>query len=342
MPYIRDFAASLTLGPKTFKRGPALRYVKTAYGGLDFVCGGNSVVSRAVDSEDRAVAVKCYRDVNTRRREVYEWLESERTSEWGESGRFFAGGLLLCNDCEVREVDVLVAPWIEGVTLDRCAAELCASSDAEGLATLTEEFDRLGAWLLRQEWAHGDLKPENIIVGDQGLQLIDFDAAYVPTVTAPRTETGTAGYSHPRRTIDMDNRHLDDWAVARISVALHALVADPERGVDSVFPWSDEIFVHGGEPWIRLCELFVSCGDACAVRMCEMLTGGFPELAFLGEVLAERRTICSVEGAIFRGGVGWGVKDSNGTLIEPPVWDEIIHRNSHFYGLLREKMFLIM
>jgi thiamine kinase-like enzyme len=41
---------------------------------------------------------------------------------------------------------------------------------------LSAQFEQLASELLQAPWAHGDLKPENIVVSREGeLQLIDFD-----------------------------------------------------------------------------------------------------------------------------------------------------------------------
>lgn len=61
-------------------------------------------------------------------------------------------------------VDCLLTDRIEGITLDR--AVCTATSD--GLAALADAFDRMAVGLLDREYAHGDLKPENIIVTPDG------------------------------------------------------------------------------------------------------------------------------------------------------------------------------
>lgn len=44
-------------------------------------------------------------------------------------------------------------------------------------------FDRLGLWLLEADFAHGDLKQDNLIVMPDGsLRLIDYDGVYLPSL----------------------------------------------------------------------------------------------------------------------------------------------------------------
>lgn len=41
----------------------------------------------------------------------------------------------------------------------------------------------MGSWLLSQEFVHGDLKPDNIIVREDGrLVLVDYDGMFVPAM----------------------------------------------------------------------------------------------------------------------------------------------------------------
>lgn len=88
-----------------------------------------------------------------------------------------------------------------------------------------------GVWcdVVADDWAHGDLKPENIVVRPSGeLQLIDFDAMFLPAFAGRRSpELGTTAYQHPAREAGDLDASLDDYPAALISTALHALALDP-------------------------------------------------------------------------------------------------------------------
>ena len=126
-------------------------------------------------------------------------------------------------------VDVVLGDWIEGATLHEAVAEAAAAEDATRLGQLAAAFDRLAARLTSDDWAHGDLKPENIVVDSSGrLHLIDLDAMYLPAFAGEASpELGTAAFQHPARTIRDFNASLDDYPAALISTALHALAEDP-------------------------------------------------------------------------------------------------------------------
>ena len=338
IPYIRDYVSSLMVGAPCFPAGADLRFVKTALGGLDFVCGGNSVVFRAERAEGGSVAVKCYRDHQPRRAEVYSLLCEAAVAPWGVLGEFHSEGLTLFQGDSILAVDVLLTPWVEGVPLDRRVVELKIEGRTDELRALCDEFDALASWLLSQRWAHGDLKPDNILVTDNGLQLIDFDAAFVPAMTTPRSELGTAGYNHPQRTLDMDCKCVDDWALARIALALHALTADEGMCVEDVFPWRDECFVRGSKWFEDLCAMFARVGDARALRLCEVLCGTFPEVDNLSEIFIHCDSTPTAECTTFRGRYGWGVQTPDGAVVIPPIWDDIIHKNGAYFGLLRDSV----
>lgn len=72
----------------------------------------------------------------------------------------------------------------DGEPLGRCLARLCGlGRPRRGSGRWPGRFDRLGLWLLEADFAHGDLKQDNLIVMPDGsLRLIDYDGVYLPSL----------------------------------------------------------------------------------------------------------------------------------------------------------------
>ncbi|MBR5333961.1 MAG: protein kinase [Alistipes sp.] len=160
--------------------------------------------------------LKCYTRRNAHLKAIY-----------GE--RFLPAELCVSNILGQRHwIDCLVADYVEGSTLHEM---LCQPLNKHQLQLLAEEFDRFAADLLDKEYAHGDLKPENIIVCKDGtMRAIDWDAAFVPTLNGNKAlEIGTAAYQHPQRTTEHYDKHIDDYSIAFISTLLHAYATDPKQ-----------------------------------------------------------------------------------------------------------------
>ena len=83
-------------------------------------------------------------------------------------------------------VDTVLGDWIEGSTLHETVAQAAALRDRESLQILVRLFDRLALALVTDNRAHGDLKPENIIVGDD-----DYPAALISTALHALAEDPT-------------------------------------------------------------------------------------------------------------------------------------------------------
>ena len=140
---------------------------------------GNSAIVFRVRHEGHIRSLRCYMHPPRHLAEIY-----------GE--RLLPQELYLYDSPRSRVwVDVVLGDWIEGATLHEAVAEAAAAEDATRLGQLAAAFDRLAARLTSDDWAHGDLKPENIVVDSSGrLHLIDLDAMYLPAFAGggePRT-----------------------------------------------------------------------------------------------------------------------------------------------------------
>ena len=253
---------------------------RDAQGRILYTAGNSAVVFR-IRHRGQVRSLRCYLRPMRHLREIYreQFLEKE---------------LYLYDTAGAGTwVDVVVGEWIEGETLSEAAERAAAERDTQRLQALAAAFDALAARLVSDDRAHGDLKPENIIVDAQGiLRLIDFDAAYLPEFAGEQSpELGTAAYQHPARTAADFNAQLDDFPAALISTALHALALDPT--LRERYPESDgllftprEILRGRDAAYREVMELFERRGMALQYRIARLLASPTPQLFGLAEFLA--------------------------------------------------------
>ncbi len=247
---------------------------------LHYYVGNSSVTFRATLG-GQAVALRCYlrRQDRKRMRAIY-------------GPAFHEEELYLYNRSLPGEwVDIVVQEWIEGRTLREEIHKAAMSGDRDTLSSLSASFDRLAAGLVSDDRAHGDLKPENIIV-DEGLNLhlIDFDASFLPEFAGQHSmELGTSAYQHPlRKPRDFDER-LDDYPAALISTALAAMAHDP--GIYTDRATADGLLFTPGtiadDPLYRhILDDFAARGDAAHYRIARQLTLPSLRLCHIAELFA--------------------------------------------------------
>lgn len=182
-------------------------------GGRMCYSAGNSAVVFKIRRNGAYFALRCYTHKGRNLEAVY-------------GPKLLPGELFVYRDDHHGDwVDVVLDRWVEGETLQ----ERIVSAGPEEFARLAEAFDRLAAAMTADDCAHGDLKPENIIVQPDGmLRTIDLDASFLPAFAGKESpELGTAAFQHPARTAADFDARLDDFPAALISTALHALACDP-------------------------------------------------------------------------------------------------------------------
>jgi hypothetical protein len=82
--------------------------------------------------------------------------------------------------------------------------------------------------LQRNGVSHGDLQNENVLVSDDDIKLVDYDAMFVPSLTGRASlERGHNNFQHPRRSVHFYNEHVDDFASLVIYTSLRALSVSP-------------------------------------------------------------------------------------------------------------------
>ena len=70
------------------------------------------------------------------------------------------------SQCEEDEFPVLLMDWVEGETMEAYISANYHNQSA--MSMLCYRFGKMAAWLRSQSFAHGDVKPDNIIIRPDG------------------------------------------------------------------------------------------------------------------------------------------------------------------------------
>ena len=231
-PLISEYIEAIKSAEDTFEK---LSYLRPVLGddGLPVMTSGNfAVVFKMMDERDEKLyAVKCFTKEQERRAEAYKQISEELKdvkSPYLTSVRYFDKELFVdTKQTKETEFPVLLMDWVEGKTLDKYLRENL--EDKYALEMLAYRFSQLAQWLIPQPFAHGDLKPDNIIVREDGtLVLVDYDGMYVPAMKGQKArELGSPDFRHPLRTENDFDEHIDDFPLLSILLSLKAISLNP-------------------------------------------------------------------------------------------------------------------
>ena len=193
--------------------------------------GAFAVVFKMKDEQTgKCYALKCFTEDQTGRAEAYQKIAEELDmvdSTYVTSVKYLENEIFVDSTCENEEFPVLLMDWVEGETMETYIANNYQNEHA--MSMLCYRFCKLAAWLRSQPFAHGDIKPDNIMVRSDGsLTLVDYDGMFVPAMKGGISPTlGTKDFCHPLRTVNDFDETIDDFSLASIALSLKALSLNP-------------------------------------------------------------------------------------------------------------------
>ena len=230
-PLISEYLAAIRDADDNLDKLSHLVPVLDKYGEPYRSSGAFAVVFKMKDEQTgKCYALKCFTEEQEGRAEAYRQIAEELEfvdSPYITSVKYLEKELFVDSNCEDEEFPVLLMDWIEGETMETYIA--ANYTDTHAMAMLCYRFCKMAAWLRSQSFAHGDIKPDNIMVRPDGtLTLVDYDGMFVPAMKGQKSPTiGTKDFSHPLRTIDDFDETIDDFALASIALSLKAISLNP-------------------------------------------------------------------------------------------------------------------
>ena len=230
-PLISEYVAAIRDAKENLDKLAYLEPVLDNHGEPYRSSGAFAVVFKMKDPKTgRNYALKCFTDEQEGRGEAYRQIAEELEfvdSTYITAVKYLEQELFVDSSCNDEVFPVLLMDWVDGETMETYIVDHYA--DNHSMAMLCYRFCKMAGWLRSQSFAHGDIKPDNIMVRPDGtLTLVDYDGMYVAAMKGRKSPTiGTKDFAHPLRTVDDFDETIDDFALAVIALSLKAISLNP-------------------------------------------------------------------------------------------------------------------
>lgn len=213
---------------------PELHVCKNAKNEPETWIGSSSVVFKLYDN-NRYFALKCYITELIGRWEYLKQVQQKIPKMQNDRVvpfEIFENALAVKDDDQkTHTCSVILMPWIEGERLANRIKVLCKGKNRNLLKVLTQSLIDLASYQLSQNYSHGDITPENLIITPSGkVILIDYDTFSFTDIKRTSAYPGGWNYSyqHPSRHPLQTDIHADEFSLLVLLISLKALEFEPE------------------------------------------------------------------------------------------------------------------
>ena len=256
-PLISEYIEAIKAAEDNFNELSNLRPVLNDDGEPVMTSGNFAVVFKMQDEQTgKLYAVKCFLKEQEGRAEAYRLISEELefvSSPYLTPIKYLDNELFVDTDSsDETEFPILLMDWVEGETLEKIVKECIFSKNFDeyniaALKRLALDFLDFAYWMSNQIFAHGDIKPDNIIITkDNQIVIVDYDGMYVPKMKGQRSrENGSPNYRHPNRNVDYYDASIDNFPLSVIAFSLAAIAINKKvynNEVEDAFVLSDDNF----------------------------------------------------------------------------------------------------